>query len=185
MLNIRKVLTGLIFAAVAVAPAAAQSLGDLARKEEARRQSVKQTGKVYTNDTLGSAGVSSAPPVVTAAPPTSSASEAQAAPGTKPAEAGTGEKKDEAYWRDRITAARAGLDRAKMFQEALQTRINSLGNDFVARDDPAQRQVIAADRQKALAEMDRVKQEIAQFTKAITDTEEEARRAGVPAGWLR
>jgi hypothetical protein len=55
----------------------------------------------------------------------------------------------------------------------------------VARDDPAQRAVIAADRQKALAELERVKQEIGQHTKGIAAVQDEARRAGVPPGWLR
>ena len=77
------------------------------------------------------------------------------------------------------------LERAKTFAEALQSRINALNTDFVNRDDPAQRNVVAADRNKALAEMDRVKKEIEQHTKAIAGIQEEARRAGVPAGWVR
>jgi hypothetical protein len=93
--------------------------------------------------------------------------------------------KGEAYWRKRIQGQRDALARAQIFAEALQSRINALSADFVARDDPAQRAVIASDRQKALAELDRVKQEIGQFTKAIAATQDEARRAGVPAGWLR
>jgi hypothetical protein len=72
-----------------------------------------------------------------------------------------------------------------MFQEALQSRINALSTDFVNRDDPAQRSVIAADRQKAMAELDRVKQESAELQKAIAAIQEEGRRAGAPAGWLR
>jgi hypothetical protein len=55
----------------------------------------------------------------------------------------------------------------------------------VNRDDPAQRAVIADNRQKSLAELDRVKSEIEKNKKAIADIEEEARRAGVPPGWLR
>jgi hypothetical protein len=38
---------------------------------------------------------------------------------------------------------------------------------------------------KALGELDRLKQAIQNDLKAITDLEEEARRAGVPPGWLR
>jgi hypothetical protein len=72
-----------------------------------------------------------------------------------------------------------------MFAEALQSRVNGLTADFTARDDPAQRAVVANDRQKALAELDRVKNDIVQQTKAIADIQEEARRAGVPPGWLR
>ena len=60
-----------------------------------------------------------------------------------------------------------------------------LSADFVNRDDPAQRNVITADRQKATDELARVKTEIAQFQKAITDIQDEARRANVPAGWAR
>ena len=36
-----------------------------------------------------------------------------------------------------------------------------------------------------LAELERVRTEITQFQKSITDIEEEARRAGIPPGWLR
>ena len=89
------------------------------------------------------------------------------------------------YWRGRIDAARTALARAQTFADALQSRINALSADFVNRDDPAQRDVIAADRQKALAELDRVKKEIAAAQKAIADIQEEARRAGVPPGWVR
>jgi hypothetical protein len=67
----------------------------------------------------------------------------------------------------------------------MQTRINALATDFASRDDPAQRSLIAADRQRSLAELDRLKLEIQQHTKAIADTQEEARRAGVPPGWVR
>ena len=94
-------------------------------------------------------------------------------------------KKTEAYWRDRVAKARADLDRAKTFADALQSRINALTTDFAARSDPAQRAQIGNDRQKALAELDRVKKEIEANTKAIADIQEEARKAGVPAGWVR
>ena len=72
-----------------------------------------------------------------------------------------------------------------MFAEALQTRINSLSSDFVNRDDPFQRAKIGEDRDKALAELSRVKAEMVNAKKHIEDIEEEARKAGVPPGWLR
>jgi hypothetical protein len=93
--------------------------------------------------------------------------------------------RDEKYWRGRLAAERDGLQRAEMFAEALQSRINALSTDFVARDDPAQRSTIGKDRDKALAELARVKQEIVAHSKAIAGIQEEARRAGVPAGWVR
>jgi hypothetical protein len=77
------------------------------------------------------------------------------------------------------------LQRTQIFMDSLQTRINSLTTDFVNRDDPAQRAKIETDRQQALAELERVKKELTDQQKAITAIEEEARRAGVPSGWLR
>jgi len=88
-------------------------------------------------------------------------------------------------WQKRLQDARSSLERSQMFAEALQTRINSLTTDFVARDDPAQRSAIESERRKALAQLDKVKREMADQTKAIADIQDQARRAGVPAGWVR
>ena len=74
---------------------------------------------------------------------------------------------------------------SQTFAEALQTRINALTADFTSRSDPAQRDRIFADRQKALAELDRVRKEIDDGKKAIADIQEEGRKAGVPAAWVR
>jgi hypothetical protein len=102
-----------------------------------------------------------------------------------PAEPAPKSEQGEAYWRNLMSTARADLQRSEMFLEALQSRINALTTDFVNRDDPAQRAVIEQDRKKALTELERVRTEIADRTKAIADLEEQARKAGVPAGWLR
>jgi hypothetical protein len=170
--------------ALAVASAAAaQSLGDVARKEETRRKVVAGAGKTYTNESLrGGDAVARPAPVPAQAAPSPSA--AQGKSGDKPAET-PDPKNDEAHWRGRMTTARAGLERARAFQEALQSQINALSADFTARHDPAQRAVIGEKRQKALAESDRVKKEIADLEKEIRDIEEEARKARVPPGWLR
>ena len=160
----------------------AQSLGDVARQEQARRKNVEKSGKVYTNETLRGAGDVGA----AGAPPAAPAAEAPKVPDApKAADEKPDPKKQESYWRERVAKAREGLDRAKMFKDALQSRINALGADFTARDDPAQRAAIAGDRQKALAEFDRVTTEIAAFEKELRDIEDEARKAGVPPGWVR
>ena len=53
------------------APAAAQSLADVARKEEARRATAKKAVKVFTNANIGEPGITLPPaaPAVTAPPP--------------------------------------------------------------------------------------------------------------------
>jgi hypothetical protein len=77
------------------------------------------------------------------------------------------------------------LDRDQIYVDALQSRVNALSTDFVNRDDPAQRAQVANDRQRALGELERLKRQIADEKQAMADLEEEARRAGVPPGWLR
>jgi len=156
-------------------------LAEVARKEQERRKAAKPSGKVLTNKDLPAtaAQAAGAPAPLPEAVP--QPQQDQAAQPEKPA----GSEKDEAWWRARIGAAREQLRRDQMFAEALQSRINGLTSDFVNRDDPYQRGKIGEDRQKALAELERVKADVAQHTKDIADIEEEARKAGVPPGWLR
>ena len=161
--------------------------------EEARRQSVKKPAKIYTNDDLNpdfTRPLAPASPAASPADPADpDAKEAASTPGAAAADAGAtpepGAQGDRAYWSGRITTARAALDRSRMFAEALQTRINALTADAINRDDPAQRSILEQDRVKALAELDRVNKEIEDHSKAIAGIETEARRAGVPSGWLR
>jgi hypothetical protein len=174
----------------AAATSSAQSLADVARQEEARRKALTSRGKVYTAETLRTDQSAPAPAPAAAPPPAVPASGAGpaegASGGSPPAPPATdAAKKDEAYWRDRSKGAREALDRSRTFADALQSRINGLTADFTARDDPFQRNQVAADRQKAMSELERVQKEITEQTKAIADIQEEARRAGVPAGWVR
>jgi hypothetical protein len=183
-----------VIALMGTIPLSAQSLADVARQEEARRKAITMPGRVYTNDSLRP--VPPAPPAPARPSQPAAPAEPVRSPSTAPASpeagspAGQGAaaaegQKDEAYWRKRLQAEREALRRAQVLADALQSRINALTTDFVNRDDPAQRAVIATDRQNAIAELDRMKQEIAERTKAIGAVQEEGRRAGVPAGWLR
>jgi hypothetical protein len=170
---------------------AAQGLADIARKEEARRKTTKPARKVYSNGDLRADSPSTppAPAGAGAAPPAGQAGAGSKPEGAAAADAKTTKDaepaKDQAYWSDRMRTARSALDRSKIFADALQSRINGLNTDFVNRDDPAQRAQIELERQRAVAELERVKRETADQTKAIAAIEEEARKAGVPPGWLR
>lgn len=178
-----RVLFGIILAAAFAATASAQSLGELAKKEAERRKAIKSPGKVLTGDSIRFVAAPSPAPAPPPAPAAAGAPAGAAA--TEKPKPEVDRKAQELAWRQRIQAARDSLQRSQTFAEALQSRINGLTADFTARDDPAQRAVVANDRQKALAELDRVKNDIAQQTKAIADIQEEARRAAVPPGWLR
>ena len=163
--------------------AAAQTLAEIARAEEARRKAVKGSGTVYTNDTLrGPDGGAPPPPPAAPAPPNDDKPAAAAKPsGPAPSD----RSKDEKYWRDRIAVARAELQRSQAFHDALQSQIQALYTEFVATDDPIQRATVEKKRLAAMAEQDRVKSETARLAKQVAAIEDEARRANVPAGWLR
>jgi hypothetical protein len=165
----------------------AQSLAEIAKKEEERRKTIRQPAKVYTNKDL-----SPVPPGTPVPQPAAGGADAQ--PGTidsadvsaQKADAGDkGEKKDQAYWSGKLKTLQQQLDHDQSFADALQSKINALTTDFVNRDDPAQRGKIEAERVKALNELARLKKAVIDDTKAIADLQEQARRAGVPPGWLR
>jgi hypothetical protein len=165
----------------------AQSLADVARKEEERRKTLTAPAKVYTNKDLNAVPAGSSPPAPAAKPPDDSAKaadgDAKADPAKLPADKGTA--KDQGYWAGRLKALQDTLSRDQNYADAMQTRINALTTDFVNRDDPAQRAVIERNRQKSIAELAQLNKSVADTKKAIADFLEEARRAGVPPGWLR
>lgn len=168
----------------------AQSLADVARAEQARRKEQPKPSKVYTNDSIKTDITQSTPSVVPSdgtapAAPSDAVAPAPASAEAPKADSAGGERRDQAYWKGRMTSARDQLERSKTFGDALQSRVSALTQDFVNRDDPAQQSVIAQNRVKAVAELERVQREIVSQTKAIAAIEDEARKAGVPPGWLR
>jgi hypothetical protein len=171
---------GTVLLASTTLPLHAQSLGDLAKKEQERRKTVPAPGKVYSNKDLPTPPEPAPPSAAGALPPAATADAKPDAPKPAPKD-----EKDEAWWRERVVQAREAQRRGQAFAEALQSRINSLSTDAVNRDDPYQRAKAADDRQKAVAELSRVTAEIEQAKKDLAAIEEEARQGGVPPGWLR
>jgi hypothetical protein len=146
----------------------------MARREAVRRQIAAKTTRLYTvvgvpDDT---------PPVV--APPVAGEKIPTPAAAAKPEPA-----HDEAWWHDRITAARDARERDQVLSDAVQSRINALSADFINRDDPAQKQQIASQRLRALEELDRLKKQIIADDKAIADIVDDARQKNIPPGWIR
>ena len=177
------------FAALASAQSTTtKPLADVAKDEEARRKSVRKPARVYTNNSLRSdisVGVAAAPTAPASTDQPANASPSNTSPTAPGANAPAAAAKDQAYWSGRMQAARTAMDRTQIFADSLQSRINALTTEFVNRDDPAQRAKLEGDRKAALAELERVKQELEDQRKAIAAIEDEARRANVPSGWLR
>ena len=165
------------------------SLGDMSRREALRRQMTPRAARTLTNQ-----DVSALPPRAVPAPPSDipAAASAASAPAAaaksaaspdRPAES-TGPH-DEAWWHATIAAARAALERDQVLAEGMQSRINALTNDVASRDDPAQRAVLMDQRVRAVAELDRLKTALDADRKAIDDIADDARKQGVPPGWIR
>ncbi|OFV93991.1 MAG: hypothetical protein A3G76_12895 [Acidobacteria bacterium RIFCSPLOWO2_12_FULL_65_11] len=185
----------------AVAPLFAQSLADVARREEERRKAVRTPAKVITNTDLKPVlPPESAPPPASPASTTTATTattpDAAAAPGgaaatgAAPAAGAAGATgaapvKDQAYWSGRLQGLQTQLARDQVFADAIQVKISALATDFVNRDNPVERAAIETERNKSLAELDRLRKAITDGQKSIADLQEEARQAGVPPGWLR
>jgi len=176
----------LAFGLVAGTALAQQSLAEVSRREEARRKATKTPAKVYTNSDLRGNG---GPVIRLPSSAQSGAAEggetANASGDTKEPAAEEPGPKDEKYWRDRLTSAREDLARTEVLHAALESRINALTADFVNRDDPAQKATIAQDREKATDELARMDKELERLKKQILDIQDEGRKAGVPASWVR
>ena len=160
----------------------AQSLADVAKAEAARRKTVKPGAKVYTNEELsGTPSTSPAP-----AQPVTTTTAKPADPAAKPeAQKPVDPTKTQQYWKDRATAIQQSLSRNKLLVEALQSQVNGMNAEFMNTDDPGQRDLLQARLQRATGELQRVQQDIEKQTKAAADLQEEARKLGVPAGWVR
>lgn len=154
--------------------APATSLGEVARREAARRATLPASVRALTNADIGPAPARPAPPA--AVPPAADAAVTPPDPA---------EKKDEAWWRARITQARTALERDRVMVTALESRVAALTTDVTNRDDPAQRAALMNERVRVLAELDRMRDQVAAGVKAIAAIEDDARKAGVPAGWIR
>jgi hypothetical protein len=169
-----------------VRPARGQSLADVARKEEARRKTIPEAAKVYTNKDLNAQPSGPAPPANAKAGDAAKDTGAKDAKDSKDAaDKDKSSVKDKAYWSGRLAKLQEEVDRDEASALALQMRINSLTADFVNHDEPGQRVMTERDRSKAIADLARLTKAITDNKKSIADLDEEARRAGVPPGWLR
>ena len=185
----RCVLAALVLCAFA-GPAAAQGLGDAARKESERRSRVKGSAKdsnrVYTGDDLrrGAPETDAVPAAATSDPtrPPEREPESRNAPPASPAGVGGAPgAPSESLWRSRArtladTISRRERDVALADQEATGRAydgpVNSSGR-------PNTQHAGAVERAQA------ARQALEKARKALEDLEEEARRAGVPPGWIR
>ena len=164
-----------------VVPSAEQSLADVARNMEAARNASpgRPRAKVYTNKDLST--VDRVPP----APTNSSPAARMPAPPAPSDGQGPPDAKGEAYWRDRMRPLRERLNRARALADETKRRAETL---MRASDRCFMIGVVCADYTESLRLTEEHKILLADVAHAEQDVaalEEEARRAGVPPGWVR
>lgn len=167
------------------------TLGTLSRREAMRRQLAGQARASLSNLSLPEpppAAVSSDSGAAAAAATGDDGPGSMAA--AVAAAAGEGEqkpeqKKDEGYWRDRMTKARQALTKDEAALPAAEGKVAAITTQVINMDDPAQQSKMRQQLMVSMAEVERLKGQIEADRKAIADIQAEARRAGIPPGWVR
>ena len=158
-------------------PLLAQSLGEVAARTNKDRKGAP--AKVYTNDDLD--GARSAPEsqgnVSTPATSAPSGAAPTPAPTMDPAQ----------RWRRDGKQRRDAVTRSEAKVAAIQARVDALllDRDPVNVMDPNRLQTLEAVKARALQDLETAKAELSQARQALEDLEEDARKSGIPAGWLR
>ncbi|MGE0039569.1 MAG: hypothetical protein AB7H88_14375 [Vicinamibacterales bacterium] len=180
---------GLLAVLAAAAPAAAQSLADVARQEAARRAAIGSTAKVYTNDDLtpdptapGTGSAPGAPSAAPAGPPGDGAGTPGAGASASPSTADEEEyhiiqrpdDRGEDYWRGRATRIQQRLARARTDADGFEARLAALPSGTSDED-----------REAARATAERARRDVASLEAEWTRFEAEARAANVPLSWIR
>jgi hypothetical protein len=181
----RLVLLTLALLGVSVAAPVAQSLGDLARVEQARRAAARP-GKVYTADDLIAApGRPASPPAVPAgsAPATAQAGIGTAGdPSMMPpvAPITSANPRPEAYWRTRARDLRALVAEARARAGALVTRLTDLDGQL----ERAASSAVTQERAVTFTALARAQRDLRSLEDARQAFETSAKAANVPSAWI-
>lgn len=166
-----------------LAPAAAQSLGEVARKEQSRREQIKAPTKVLTNaDLPASAAEDDMAPAATTPDADAAAADGEKAPaGDAAAET---PKDDEAGWRGRASQVNTKYAEAQAATRLLKALSDRLGLEMQAAN-PAIAQRAATERAEVRARLAEAEQKEAAAREAREAFQREARAAGVPPPWIQ
>jgi hypothetical protein len=191
----RKALVLLVALLTLPASLPAQSLGEVAAQEKARREKDKakdatrkgRPAKAFTDDDL-QPGAKREP---TEAPPPPEPIASSPSSGTEGSE-GQGEEASgpRAQWRQRAAEARAAVSNARQNESAAQQEVERIRQDLNPMSltynptDVNATLRLQHELTQALTRLEGVQQQVAAAEKAYKDFEEQARREGVPSSWL-
>jgi hypothetical protein len=146
-----------------------RSLADAAAREAIRRNVVAPSVASFDNSTLPSSGGPDIPPTEPPASPPETAIVVD----------------NEQSWRDRLTLLQDGIAHDEAEVAAVERRLALLQRQVSAQDDPAQQAAMRDEIQRAFEVLAELARRIEVGRRAVGDLREEARRRGVPPGWLR
>ena len=145
------------------------SLADAAWREAIRREVVGPPVAAYTNATLPAEAESIEPAPDTSAPPS-------------PPTAG---ETDEAAWRRRVRQLADAIEQNLSIIAETEARLALLETQAVSRDDPAQQAALRQQARQARESLTGLRRKVTAGQQALSNLLEDARRLGVPPGWLR
>lgn len=159
-------------------PLAAQSLVEAAERAREARERQKGPAEQYTNEDLD------------AGQPEGEESDdgAASAPGNRPRLVPPRSTGNEAEWRARAEAARQAITANEQRVEAARQRVNDLRQDRTPTANvmsPTREQDRQAALDNAFDDMKQAEADVEESLRVLVDLQQEARVAGVPAGWLR
>jgi hypothetical protein len=155
-----------------------------ARKAREQKKDAPKAAKVFTNDDIPSQGQVS---TAGASEETSTAETSEAATPATPAAPGN----DEKTWRDRFAKLHHQLDQDQSELDVLQREASVGmvqyygGNPQKAAQDQNSQQPLGADYGKKVADIDAKKKQVEADKQAISDAEDDLRKAGGDPGWAR
>ncbi|MBI2819749.1 MAG: hypothetical protein HYX73_07205 [Acidobacteria bacterium] len=180
--------TVLCIAAPGQSQAQGPSLADLARQTRAKKEQAPTTGKVFTNDTIPVATISSAPTETAAAPEAGAAAQpGEAAPGEEAAESKEPTLAElEKDYRARFAELRKNVDTEERRLDVLQRELNLAQQQFYSDPNIALReQYSRAEINKRMEDIETQKATVEKAKQAIADLEDELRKKNFPPGWAR
>lgn len=186
-MNLRRIALAVLFVFLPML-VQAQDLATLARKEKERRAKVAKPVKVLTEEDGKDAAAKGAGSVTSLGGEASAPSTSAETPSKGQAPAET--EAQRAAWQARATTARAAVTNAEKALTQMERELSTYRSDMtpVSAAD-AQDPMRLQKREVRIVEMNKrieaQKTAIADAKKALVAFEQEARRRGVPAGWLR
>jgi septal ring factor EnvC (AmiA/AmiB activator) len=160
-------------------------LADVAQREAFRRLATQKSQATLTNLGLPAEAVPPAAVSMPSTAPPPSTDPAVKAAGAAAPDAKPDPKRDEGWWRGKMTELRNAAAKDQLAADTLQTRINRLQADAANLDDPLKQTKARMDLVTAMDQLDKMKAQIDADHRAISALQEEARRLSVPAGWIR